>query len=179
MLIAVWIGLGVVLLLAVFLVLAYVLGSRLPEEHVATMSLRLNQRPDAVWGLIADVEKHPSWSPGVNRVERKPDRNGHEAWQQTMGRNSFVLETTEKRAPEGGRGGVLLRTITDNNGPFMGSWRYEVAPDGGGTRLRLTEAGRVKSPIPRYIMHLMGETMYLKSHLKAVAKRFNEPSLPE
>lgn len=179
MMIVLWIILGLAILLAGFLIIAHVLGSRLPEEHVATMSICLNQKPESVWDLIAAVEKHPSWSPGVNKVEKVADRNGHEAWRQTMGRNSFILETTEKQAPAAGTPGILLRTITDNNGPFTGSWRYEIVSEGTGSRLRLTETGRVSSPIPRYIMHLMGEAMYLKSHLKAVAKKFGDPAQPE
>ena len=87
-----------------------------------------------------------------------------------MGRNSFVLETTEFQPPV-----RMVRTIADDHKHFSGSWEYVLAPDGEGTRLTLTERGRVNSPFARAMMSYMKmETYYLRKHLVSLAGKFGE-----
>jgi uncharacterized protein YndB with AHSA1/START domain len=166
----VWIALGVVAVIVLLVVVLSLLGSRLPEEHVATLTLRLNQKPQDVWETISDIGGHKNWARGITRIERLPDHDNHEVWRQHMGRNSFVLETTECQAPV-----RLVRTIADDHQMFSGNWEYEVGPDGEGTRVKLTEHGRVKGNVPRAMMHyLFGETLYLRRHLVSLAGKFGE-----
>jgi uncharacterized protein YndB with AHSA1/START domain len=168
---ALWTLGGLVALFVLFLLLMAALGARLPVEHVASRSLRLRQPPEAVWALVSDAGSHPAWAAGVARVERLPDRNGHEAWRQHMGRNSFVLETTESDPPR-----RLVRTIGDDHTMFSGSWTYEIARDADGCTVRLTERGRVSNPMARGMMHyVFGEETYLKKHLASIARKFGEP----
>jgi hypothetical protein len=166
----VWIVLGVLLLIIALIVVLRYLGSQLPEEHVASLTLKLNQKPCVVWETIADIAGHKNWARGVTKVERLPDRENHEVWRQHMGRNSFVLVTTVCQPPV-----HLVRTINDDHHMFSGDWEYEVLPDGEGTRVRLTEHGRVFSPIFRALMHYMGgEKTTMRGHLRALADKFGE-----
>jgi uncharacterized protein YndB with AHSA1/START domain len=166
----VWIGVGVVAVLVVLVAVMCAIGSRLPEEHVAGVTLRLKQPPEAVWAVIADTAGYAAWAPGVTRVERLADRDGHEAWRQHMGRNSFVLETTRSD-----RGRLLVRTIADDHKMFSGRWEYAIAPEVGGCAVTLTEYGRIPSPLPRFMMrYLFSETMYVRKHLAGLAKKFGE-----
>jgi uncharacterized protein YndB with AHSA1/START domain len=168
--IVVWILLSVIGILALVLVALAVLGSRLPEEHTAAASVRIGKPPEAVWAVLADAASYPAWAGGVTKVERLPDRDGHEVWRQSMGRNSFVLETTRGEPPR-----VLERTIADEHGPFSGKWTYELRPDGGGTVVRLSEHGRIRSAIPRAVMrHAVGYHLYLSKHLRSLAAHFGE-----
>lgn len=163
-----------VLLVVVLAVVAWIVGSRLPEEHSASRSITLRQAPEAVWAVIADCEGHAGWAKGVTRVERMAEQDGREVWRQHMGRNSFVMETTTTDPPR-----RLVRSISDDHGPFSGSWTYEIAPAGEGSRVQLTETGRIKNPIPRFMMrYMMGEDTYLKMHLKSLGKKFGEDVKP-
>jgi uncharacterized protein YndB with AHSA1/START domain len=168
---ALWVVIVVSGLLVLAGLILYVLGKRLPEEHVASKSIFLKQPQQAVWDTISDIHSHKEWVRGITKLERLPDRDNHEVWRQTMGRNSFVLEFTTKQPPE-----RMVGTIADDNQFFSGNWEYLLKPEGGGTRLTLTEHGRVKLAIPRAMMeYLMGKDTYLKKHLQDLARKFGEP----
>ncbi len=146
-----------------------ILGSLVPEEHTASMSVELGKPIDEVWATIDDVANFPAWLPDITKVELLPDRNGHRTFRQLQGRNSFVLEETVKTPPT-----LVTRTITDDNGPFSGSWEHRFEDLGNGrTRLTVTEKGRISSPIPRAILHYMiGDDFYLKRFSQSLRSRF-------
>jgi len=173
---ALWIGLGVVGFLVLVFVVLWVLGKSLPEEHEATVSMHLKAAPQEVFAVIADVDAQPSWAKGVTRVERLPDRGGHDTWRMFMGRNSFVLETTVKDPPV-----LLTRTVEDDHKMFSGAWTYELLPgSGGGTTVRLTERGRIPGAIPRAMMkYLFGHHGTMKGHMAALAGKFGEQAALE
>ena len=175
----VFIAIAVIGLLVFVGSLLYILGARLPEEHAAAVSMPLARPVPLVYEAVADVSAHPTWAPGVTRVERLEDRNGMEAWRQHMGRNSFVLITTRAEPPR-----VLVREIDDDHKMFSGRWEYLIEPagaGGSGSLITITEYGCVPAKIPRAMMHyLMGETLYIKKHLRGLAKKFGEnPRLEE
>ncbi len=157
----------------VFGVVLTLLGRRLPVEHVATVRVILRSPVEKVFGLVDDVSSHPGWAPGSTAVERVADVRGHEAWRYRMGRNAFVLVTT---AREPGR--RIERTITDDHGPFSGSWSYEFASTDGGSTVTLTERGRIEPAMPRAILrYLVGESYYPKKHLRGLAKALGEEAV--
>lgn len=145
-----------------------ILGSRLPETHVASASREVGAPAAEVFGWIERVEEMPSWVPDITRVECLPDDNARPAHRQVMGRNSFVTVTTRLEPPT-----RITREITDDNAFFSGSWDHVIEPRGErDCILTLTETGTVKSPIPRAIMHyLTGEDMYLKRFLGHVERK--------
>lgn len=164
---------GLVGLLGVLMLTMAALGARLPQDHVASESLRLGRTPpERVWELIADGSGLASWAWGVKRVERLPDREGRETIRQTIGRHRVVFETVQSEPSR-----VLARRMADEGGPFSGSWTYEIRPEGGGCVVTLTEHGRVKGAIPRAMMrYLVGHHLHLERHLRSMAVRFGEPA---
>ena len=165
-----WIILGVIGVIALFMFLLYVLGKRLPEEHTASASVTLQQPQQVVWDTIADIAGHKNWVKGITNLERLPDRDGHPAWRQQMGRNSFVLVFSEVQPPT-----RMVGTIADDAQFFSGHWEYVLAPEAGGTRVTLTERGRVALAIPRAMMeYQFGKDKYLKAHLRDLAAKFGE-----
>lgn len=156
------------LLVTLFGVLGMV-GSFVPETHTASMSVDVATPIDRVWAAIDDPASFPQWLPGVDAVEMLPDKDGRRAFRQKQGRNSFVLEETVKHPPT-----LVTRTITDDNGPFSGSWEHRLEDLGDGrTRITVTETGTIKSPIPRAIMHYaIGYDYYLNSFAKALKAKF-------
>jgi hypothetical protein len=195
----VWIAGSLVGLLVLVLIVLWLLGKRVPEAHVATMHLDLKARPEAVWQLVSKIEDYPTWAAGVTKVVRLGDPSqggggggasfptsvgGQFTVRMHMGRNSFVLRTTEFRPPtmqEGDAGaGVLTREIIDDKGPFTGSWHYRVIRGPAGTtKLTLTERGCVSQAIPRACMkHFFGYFIYLRKHLGSVALKLSDSAIP-
>lgn len=158
------VGLGMVLFGA-----AGIAGSMTPREHVASASIELNAPIEKVWADLDNVSAFPQWLPDISSVEMLPDQNGHRVFRQRQGRNSFVLEETQKQAPT-----LVTRTITDDNQFFSGSWEHRLESLGANrTLLTLTEHGDIPSPIPRAIMkYAVGYDFYLKKFCQALKSRF-------
>ena len=163
----VWSVVAVVVVLAVCAGVLIFLGKSIPEEHVAAGAIDVGASAEEAFALIDKVAEFPSWYKGVTRVEMLPEKNGLQVCRMHMGRNSFVLVRTKHQPPR-----VLERTITDDHGPFGGTWLYTLTPKAGGCEITLTENGRVKSPLARAVMkYMMGYHMYLNMHLKAIGAR--------
>ena len=165
-----WIVLGLIAVAVLLILIMWAVGRRLPEEHIASSTLRLAKTPpQTAWAVIEDVERYPEWS-AVTKVERLPDRDGRVAWRQHMGRNSFVLERTRHDPPR-----ALTLTVVDDAKFFPGRWEYSIAPAGAGSTVTLTEHGRIHHAIPRFMMaYLMDPGMYLKKQLRSLAARLGE-----
>lgn len=164
-----WVIVGVAGAIVLFFVLAWVVGRGLPKGHVTRASMRVRQRPEAVFDLIADVGAYPAWSK-INKVVRLADSSGRPVWRQHFGRNSVVTVVSRSERPR-----VYEQTIEDDAKFFSGRWEYEIAAEGEGCRITLTEHGEVHHAIPRFMMRYMVDpAMYLKGQLKAVAKKFGE-----
>jgi hypothetical protein len=177
-----WIALGMLGVLAVIVAAGCILlaraGRKIPVEHEAISVIDIHAPIEKVFDAIADVEKHPQWSRGVTRVVVLPDtvhpQHGGLPMQTVrmeMGRNSFVLVRTRYELPT-----LLERTITDNRGPFSGTWLYKLRPlpgDGAACEVRLKETGRVKWPLARALMkYVFGYHKYTHAHLRALAAKF-------
>ncbi len=172
---------GLALSLGVIVVVLRQIGKGIPVEHTATSVINIHAPIEKIFDAIADVEKHPEWSSGVTRVIAMPDtvRGGvslKTTWMQ-MGHNTFVLERTRYEPPT-----LLEGTITDEKGPFSGTWMYRLKPlaaDASGVgacEVRLTETGRVGWPMARALMkHVWGYHTYTHKHLESLAKKF-EPN---
>src|SRR5262245_813906 len=129
---ALWTAVVLVALLDVVLVIGY----RLPREHVASRTLVSKQSPEALWAVITDHAREPSWRPGLKKVERTWDARRWEVWRETYSSgDTLSLATAEFQPPA-----RMVRLITDENIPFGGRWEYKVEPEkGGGSRLTITE----------------------------------------
>ena len=140
-------------------------GLLLPKAHVATRSARFNHSPEQIWALIAGDQ---SWRPDVRRYEPLPDQNGHRCWKEVDKHgDTITFETVESDEPR-----RLVTRIADKNLPFGGSWTYEIAPDAGGSTIRITERGEVYNPIFRFVSKfIMGHTATIDAYLNALKKR--------
>lgn len=168
-----WIVGGLVGLIALFMLVAYLVGVRQPMAHDVTRRLRLRQRPQEVWEVLADHAGEPAWYHRVSRVERLPDRDGHETWRlhfKGAGNPPCVLETLEKAPPT-----RLVRSIVDEKKVFFGRWDFDVAPTDGGSIVTLTEHGEIPSPLFRGMFRLFANpARYVEMYLKSLAAKFGE-----
>ncbi len=154
------------------LVLLIVLVSALlPKEHRATASITLRQPPDSVWGVIRDLAGYPDWSADLQSTERVADPGGREVWRQRDRRGQELpVEVVESESPH-----RLVTRITDASLPFSGTWTIQVQEAPGGSRVTLTEAGEIRSPLFRFMARFVfGYYGTIESFLGALSRRFGE-----
>ncbi len=165
-----WI-LYLVVALAVLIGAIFLAGYALPATTTVSRSITLRQPPEAVFAVLADVQKIADWNRNTEKVEMLPPRKGRETTRQTFkGGMTMTIVTTESVPP-----GHLVRAMGDNDdGPFVGSWSYEISPVEGGSRVVLTEVATFKNPIFRVLTRVFGQTKYMDEHLEDLAKRFGE-----
>jgi len=166
---------GIVGALVVIVLVVVVIGYLLPQSHVASMSARYAAPPDTVWATLTDVQAFPQWRPALSRVEVLPDENGRPGWRE-HGKDDVITY----RVVESDRPRRLVTRIADDNLPFGGTWTYELAPAGAGTRLTITERGEVYNPIFRFVSRfILGYTGTMDGVLRAIGTRHGETIVPE
>jgi len=155
--------------LAVIVVLVTAVGYMLPKEHTASVTSRVSMPPDAVYALLSEVDKYPSWRPNVKSVSRQPDHDGKPAWTEDVGGDRIALRFERMERPS-----LLVSRIADPSLPFGGSWTYRIASDGAGSTVSITENGEVYNPIFRFMSRfVLGHAATLEEfahHLEARAR---------
>jgi hypothetical protein len=123
------------------------IGWRLPKAHSASRTARLPMSPDALYSLLSDVDRYPSWRAGLRRLQRLPDRNGLPAWVEETSGGKIPLYFERMERPS-----LLVGRIADPSLPFGGTWTYQIASaPGGGSELTITEDGEIYNPIFRFM----------------------------
>jgi uncharacterized protein YndB with AHSA1/START domain len=167
-----WLLLVLGVAVAVVCVIAAI-GFTLPVEHVVSRVAHLSAPPDTVWRLITDVQDYPSWRKSIDRVEQVAGTS-RLTWREISGRDRMTYEATKMDAPS-----HFVSRITDTDLGFGGSWDYQIAPDGKGTKITITENGTVSNPIFRFVsQYLMGQTATLDKYLSALAARTGDAYTP-
>ncbi len=154
--------------LAGLVAIVWIVGVTLAQSHTATKTVRLKQKPEAVWAAITDYANQPQWRSELKKIERMPDTQGHEVWKEYNSAGEMPLETIEAVAPK-----RLVRKIGAGL-PFGGTWTYEITPDAGGSRLKITEDGEVYNPIFRVVGKFMDPTASMTAFMTGLAKKFGE-----
>jgi uncharacterized protein YndB with AHSA1/START domain len=159
-----WLLIALAVLAGLVLLMALV-GLMLPKGHVATRRATFKRPPEELWAALTDVERFPEWRPDLEKVERLSDTR----WVETGSYGRMELERVEADPP---------RRLVGRIAPglaFGGSWTYELAREGDGTVLSITENGEVYNPIFRFLSRFVfGHTATLEQYLKALGKKFGE-----
>ena len=67
--------------------------------------------------------------------------------------------------------------IADPDLPFGGTWTYEITPDGGGSRLTITEDGEIYNPLFRFMARFVfGYEGTIASYMSSLEKRLAGPA---
>ena len=104
------------------------------------------QPPDTIYSLLSDVDRYPTWRPGVKALDRQSDRDGHPAWTETVSGMKIPLYFERMERPT-----LLVARIAGPSLPFGGTWTYRIAPAPGGSEVTITEDGEVYNPIFRFM----------------------------
>ena len=155
----------VLLLLAVGVI--FIVGYRLPEQHEASAERQYAYPPDRVYQAISTPAQYPRWRTGVQRVDLLPDSAGLKRFRE-IGMGDEVTYVVEEAVPNQ----VYVTRIAQDGLPYGGSWTFELAPAGTGTRVKITENGEVYNPAFRFISrYVMGHTRGLERYLGDLEKR--------
>jgi uncharacterized protein YndB with AHSA1/START domain len=168
-----WILTIVAVLVGVVLLVAIV-GTLLPKEHTARSHATIKAQPDSVWRALTDVEAFPSWRGDVSRVEMVSSASSRKTWREIGKHGTITLEEVVAEPPR-----RLVGRIADPNLPFGGTWTYDVTPDGGGTRVTITEEGVVHNPVFRFMSrYIFGHHRTQEAYLRALGRKFGHDATP-
>jgi hypothetical protein len=146
-----------------------IIGWCLPVAHVASRSAAFAFTPAAVFEVIADVERFPTWWSDISRVEMLPPEHGRIRFRQYTGSGPIEMTVVERTAPS-----RFVTRITDADQPFGGTWTWDITPEGTGSRLTITERGEVYNPIFRFMARFVfGYTATMDSCLAALQKKLS------
>jgi len=143
---------GLALLLAITFGAVYWMGRRLPLEHRAVASGRVEASQDVVWRLVDHPATYVAWRTGLIKVSVQP--GDEHCWIET----SRSMEVTLCVVEEVPKVRKVVR-IGGNEMRFGGTWTYELTPLGpDATEVTVMENGFVNPPLWRFVGHyVMGE----------------------
>ncbi|MGI8733185.1 MAG: SRPBCC family protein [Pyrinomonadaceae bacterium] len=161
----------IVIVLVVLILVVFIAGALLPEEHHASRTLATKQSPQVMWDTINDHANEPKWRPDVASVTSLGERDGKPVWQENYkDGNKVALMTTESKPPT-----RMVRELTDLEGPFSGSWEIDIAPTPEGSKITITEIGKVSNPLFRFVSKfIIGHTTFMERYLEGLAGKFGE-----
>ncbi len=144
----------------------YGVGLALPESHTATLTATLPADPETVWAALTNVQDFPDWRPGVEEVEIVI-LDGRPGWRESgsAGEATFAIAEVEP-------GSRMVTRLADDDPDRVGSWTWQIAPDGDGTVVRVTETGEIRSPVARFVVHyLLGYDAGMQEYVEALSGR--------
>jgi len=152
---------------------AALIGSRLPKNHTASRSILLHRSPKEVYDVVRDFGSAPSWRTGVKSVEVKAQPDGKVQFREVGS------DTIEYAVDEDVPGQKLVTRILNTDLGYGGKWTYEFVPEGGGTRVKITEDGEVSNVLFRFMSrYVFGHTATINTYLTSLGKRLGEGVTP-
>lgn len=140
-------GLAALAVGVVLVGVTYGAGRTLPVEHLASSAMVYREPADTIWSHVRDISRYAEWWPDIESTRLVPDVEGREVWQLANRRDpGFPMVVVVSEPPH-----RLVTRVIDDGLPFGGTWTYEVTALDAGTRLTITEDGRIYSPIFRAV----------------------------
>jgi uncharacterized protein YndB with AHSA1/START domain len=137
--------------------------------------------PSAVWRLLTDHAAEPGWLPSFGTVVRQPDLGGNAVWIHSSPDQAFRFTVmTVSAIPERRYERLLLRDGQPRRQSWDGRWVYELEPQAGGTRLRITEYGWTDG-VPFFIgQRILGSPdAFLRYYARMLGEALNDPATIE
>ncbi len=150
-------------LAALIVVLVLAVGFATPARHEATVAQSFRMAPDALFAIVTDFKGYTAWRTGMKSIEVSEDN------QRIVETGGYgVIPYVVKESIPGRR---LVTEIDDSELQFGGTWTFEFAPEGEGTRLTITERGFVKNVVFRFFSRFMSQDATIKQFLADLGKR--------
>jgi hypothetical protein len=162
---------GLVLLVGIMALI----GSRLPQSHVASRSIFLRKSPQDVYAVVRDFASTPKWRPDVKQVDVESSPGGPVHFREVGKQGTVNYELTEDVPAQ-----RMVTRIRDTDLGYSGQWTYMLAHENGGTRVTIREDGEVSNVLFRFMSrYIFGQTATIDSYLSALAKHFGEEAVPQ
>lgn len=170
MIIAIWIVGSLVASIA----LMAAIGLCLDRNHTASRTIALKRPQAEVFAVVSDVTKTAAWRDDVKSIDVLPPDNGRTRFREHSNNGPILFEVAESAAPA-----RLVVRIADETLAFGGRWVFELAPEGEGCRIRITEEGFVKNPVFRFLSRtVFSPAATLETYLRALGRKFGEKVEP-
>lgn len=152
-------------------VAVFVVGLRLPAEHVATRSREINASVDQVSERVRRVEAQPQWRRKISLIDVQSRAPGSTRYTEHAGSDAIAFELVEHAD-----GRHFESRITSTDLPFGGRWLIVLEPlDGERTRIDIQEEGVVHSPVFRTLRrYVFGHTATMDAYLDDLERSFVE-----
>ena len=118
-------------------------ATRFPSRTSPRATSHSAAPPERVFAACTDVEAFPTWRSDVQGVD-VTTRTPQLQWRERGSDGTIAFEVQESEPPR-----RLVTRIADRTLPFGGAWTFTLQPDGGGTKLTITENGEVYNPLFR------------------------------
>jgi Polyketide cyclase / dehydrase and lipid transport len=157
----------VIVTFATIVLLTYLWGRALPEEHIAEGALDIAARPETVAAWIRDVDAQPTWRPGVKKIQVLERASDFVRYREDGSDGSITY-----RLREAERDRVFESLIDDASLPFGGRWIIRIDPKSAGSQVQIREEGTVRPPLFRFLSrYAFGLDASLRKYLDALAAR--------
>lgn len=142
-------------------------GLTLDESHRAVESAVISARPDDVYARQYDVPKHKEWRTGVSEIrDFKAEEDGKASWVEVWN------DGTEMRMwfAEVAKDKTLKVRTEHTKGVLFGTWTFTFQQVDDGTKVTLTEEGRIPNAFMRGVNSLMNrdQAATIRGHLAAL-----------
>ena len=117
----------VVAVLVIVIAVVLIIGYRLPKNHTASRTVRIDRPVNEVYRIVRNVEDHPKWRPEVKSIEILPpdDDDGRTRFREVGANGTVTYEITEE-VPDR----RIVTTILDRDLGYSGSWTYVFEENG-------------------------------------------------
>lgn len=161
--------------LFVVLALAWIAGSALPRDHVASSRITLPHPADSIWMIVRNPAALVGHWHDLTEARRVDDPSGREAWEEKVSGFDMRFIIEESTPPTR----FVTRIDSTPDAVFGGRWVYELAPEGTGTTVTVTEEGWVSNPLFRLMSKLGGQHGNIDGYLTALGRMFGTDVKPE
>ncbi len=156
--------------LVIAVIVITVIGSRLPQEHVASRSMRFSRPPADIYATVHDFASFPDWRDEVQRVEMLGMVEGRQRFREHSSQGTVTYEVMESVPNE-----KLVTRIVDRDLGYSGSWTYAIAQTDGGSELTITEKGDVPNVFFRFMSrYVFGHAATIERYLAALDRHMRE-----
>lgn len=167
---------AIVVIVVVLAIAVFVIGSRLPQNHIASRSIRLDRSPSEVYATVRDFGSSSKWRPDVKSVEMLDATENGRIQFRELGSNGTITYELLDDVPDQ----QIVTRIVDRDLGYSGSWTYSFSPSGDGTTITITENGEVSNLIFRFMSYyFFGHTATIDAYLMALALSFGESAVPK
>lgn len=161
----------VLLSIAALFISMRIIGTLLPAEFRASVSVSTRAKPEAVWNALIDYHRHPMSAKMCRGIEDLPDVNGLPSWRENIGHSHVRVETVERAEPR-----RIVRKMADEVVPMTMTCEYRIEPVGDSCVIHANADGEIRPgtrhvPIFKFMIHVFGAARTGQRHfLRSIVK---------